>query len=238
WEAGPMQLIPTPFSQTGLTDQYTFCASEMALVHNCVVRAFNSIYLQAPHIPVSEYANFVHYCIAAYDGLKAHHEGEEAHFFPEIERITGEKGLMEVNVEQHHAFEKGFNAWGKWLKDIEARKNNFSPDMCRSLMDDFVAPLSTHLNDEIATLLSLARFGDKLDLRAMCKAEADKVMGGLGKTTQLPVFFLNHDTEFEGGVHNFPPIPPPVRWVLREVCGRWNREWWKFSSCGFDGRPR
>jgi hypothetical protein len=76
-------------------------------------------------------------------------------------------------------------------------------------------------------------------MAAMGKVEAEEVMGGLSKTEVLPVLWLNHDVTFEGGIHRgFPPVPAAVRWVLREVCGRWNAEWWKFSTCGFDGRPR
>jgi hypothetical protein len=30
-----------------------------------------------------------------------HHNDEEEHFFPWIEEAAGEKGLMDVNVEQH-----------------------------------------------------------------------------------------------------------------------------------------
>jgi hypothetical protein len=79
----------------------------------------------------------------------------------------------------------------------------------------------------------------KLDLRKLCKEEGDMVMGSLSKTQTLPVFFLNHDVTYEGGLHaDFPPLPAPVRWVLREGFPRWKAEWWKFSTCGYDGRPR
>ena len=238
WESGPIPIITTPFYQTGATDQYTHAASEMALVHNCIIRAINSIYIQAPHMPVTEYRHFVKYCLATHEGLTAHHDGEEEIFFPEIERMTGEHGLMAPSISQHHAFAKGFTAWANWLKSIEARKNNFSPDMCRSLMDDFIPPLAAHLHDEIAFVLSLARFGSKLDLRALGKKEGDLVMARLSKTKVLPVFMLNHDAEFEGGWHAFPPVPRIVRWVLRSVFGRWEAKWWVFSTVGYDGRAR
>ncbi|KAF2683754.1 hypothetical protein K458DRAFT_42110 [Lentithecium fluviatile CBS 122367] len=238
WELGPMKLIPTPYHQTGATDDFTAAASEMALVHNCIVRCFNSIYLQAPHIPASEHANFVRYCIAAYESLHAHHHGEEEHFFPDVERLTGEKGIMEVNVEQHKLFETGFVNWGNWLYLIDSKKNTFSASTCVTLMDDFLVPLSTHLSDEIETLVSLQKYSDVLDIKAMMEAEGQKVMGSMSKTTQLPCFFLNHDPSFEGAWHSFPPVPPPLRWFLRSVCSRWHGEWWKFSTVGFDGRAR
>ncbi|KAF2259918.1 hypothetical protein CC78DRAFT_536757 [Lojkania enalia] len=209
----------------------------MALVHNCIIRALNSIYLQAPHIQPSDHKSFIAYCLAAHDGLQAHHDGEEEFFFPKIEHITGRKGLMDGNVQQHEAFHSGFHAWGQWLQDARSGKTEFDGEKCVALMDAFVAPLSTHLADEIPTLLALSQFGASLDLKSLSKAEGDKVMGGLSKTAQLPIFFVNHDETFEGGIHSFPPIPPPVKWVLRQ-CGRWNADWWKFGSVGFDGFPR
>jgi hypothetical protein len=239
WETTPIPLIRTPLSETAVSDQFTLAATEMANVHNCIIRAFNSIYLQAPFVPLSSHTAFIHYMHAAFTGLCAHHDGEEDFFFPQLEKMTGEKGLMEANVQQHADFHSGFEEWGKWLGELRAGTGKFDGAKCRQMMDAFVGPLSTHLHDEIPTILSLARFGDKVDLKALCKAEGDMVMGSLNKTTVLPVFFCNHDLTYEEGLHaSFPPIPAPVIWVLREGFGRWNRDYWKFATCGFDGRPR
>ncbi|KAF2469781.1 uncharacterized protein BDR25DRAFT_370412 [Lindgomyces ingoldianus] len=240
WEDGPMQLISTPFSKTGATDQYTFVASEMALVHNCIARAFNSIYKQAPYVQPADYSSFISYSYSCYQGLEVHHHGEETYLFPAIEEATGIKGLMDGNVKQHEAFHSGFHAWGEWLKALNSGTGTekFSGEKCVQLMDVFLVPLSIHLVDEIPSLLSLSQFGDSLDLKALTQKEADKVMGSMSKTTQLPAFLLNHDVTFEGGVHHFPPIPTPVGWVLRNVFGRVKGDWWRFAACGFDGRPR
>ncbi|KAH7389879.1 hypothetical protein BKA66DRAFT_414180 [Pyrenochaeta sp. MPI-SDFR-AT-0127] len=238
WENGPMSLIPTPASETGHTDQFTSSASEMALVHNCIIRALNSIYIQAPHVPSTEYVNFVPYCLATYQGLTAHHDGEEEFLFKELEKMTGEEGIMEANVQGHRDFDTIFEEWGHWLESCAAKSDNFSPDKCRSMMDGFMPPLSAHLAAEIPTLMALSRFGDKVDLQGLMKKEGEIAMGGMSKTTQLPLFLLNHDTTFESGIHTFPPVPAPVRFLLRSVFGRWQSQWWQFSTCGFDGLPR
>jgi hypothetical protein len=125
WERGPIPLIETPLSLSSdpnaAQDQYISIASEMALVHNCMIRALNFIYLQGPHLPSDPAIRtaFVHYCIAAYDGLSAHHHGEETFLFPEIEKVCGE-GCMGENVQQHAAFSAGFEAWGTWLRNIQS----------------------------------------------------------------------------------------------------------------------
>ncbi|KAF2740761.1 hypothetical protein EJ04DRAFT_424222 [Polyplosphaeria fusca] len=238
WEAGPMHLIPSPLARTGATDDFTVTATEMAMVHNCIIRAFNSIYIQAPHIPTRDQKSFIAYMMAAYQGLEAHHDGEETFFFPEIEKATGETGLMAANIQQHAAFHSGFHTWGAWLEALQRGATPYSGNACRELMDAFMDPLSVHLADEIPSLLALAKYGDALPLRALSQAEGEKVMGALSKTAQLPLFWANHDTSFEGGIHHFPPVPAPVAWVLREVFGRWNADWWKFGTVGFDGMPR
>jgi hemerythrin-like domain-containing protein len=82
-------------------DQYAEAASIMALSHNVLIRGLNSIYLQAPHISPSEYAPFISYALCWAELLDAHHRMEETSLFPTIERITGEVGIMDKNVEQH-----------------------------------------------------------------------------------------------------------------------------------------
>lgn len=238
WQLGPIPLISTPLSLTGATDQYTLAASEMALVHNCIIRAVNSIAIQSAYIPAVEVINFINYSLATYHGLVAHHDGEEAHFFPDLERITGEAGLMEENVQGHRDFDTKFSAWGEWLKACIEGEETWSHSQNLRLMQDFMPPLQRHLHDEIPSILALSRFGDTLDLKKMFEKEGEKVMGGMCKRTVLPIFFFNHDDTFEGGRHHFPPLPFPVKWVLKNVFGRSRSEWWKFACCGFDGRPR
>jgi len=102
-----------------------------------------------------------------YQGLCAHHDGEEAYFFPDLERISGETGLMECNVAGHRDFETKFNAWGTWLQDCLSSAQPFTSTRNIELMDAFSPLLSTHLYDEIPTIIALRRFGDKLDLHAM-----------------------------------------------------------------------
>jgi len=91
----------------------------MAVVHNMIIRALNSIYLQAPHVQQKDVKDFLAYCYCWYeciDGTSdmmrypvfitwltklAHHRGEEEFLFPKLEAACGEKGLMDANVKQH-----------------------------------------------------------------------------------------------------------------------------------------
>lgn len=82
-------------------------ASHMAIVHNVLIRGYNSIYQQAPHIEPADYADFVGYCLAWHDMVQGHHDSEEAVLFPGIEEATGVKGIMDGEKAEHGRYTSG-----------------------------------------------------------------------------------------------------------------------------------
>ena len=82
-----------------------------------------------------------------------HHDAEETVFFPSIEQISGVKGLMERNVEQHRAFTPGFERFQEYAQTCAAK--DFDGAKLRGLIEDFAEPLTRHLYDEIETLRAL-----------------------------------------------------------------------------------
>ena len=73
----------------------------MALVHNVIIRAFNSIYLQAPRVKAADVPDFLNYCEAWFQTVQGHHDSEEAVLFPMIVEATGVKGIMDGDIEEH-----------------------------------------------------------------------------------------------------------------------------------------
>jgi len=73
----------------------------MALLHNAVLRGFNSVYLQAPHVLPQDYADFVGYSLAWYRLVKSHHDDEEAELFPKVEHVLNEKGIWDETLHEH-----------------------------------------------------------------------------------------------------------------------------------------
>jgi hemerythrin superfamily protein len=73
----------------------------MALVHNMILRGFNSIYLQATHIPEVEKAAFVGYSQAWYRTVTDHHEAEEEDFFPKVAELLKDEHLFDEAVDEH-----------------------------------------------------------------------------------------------------------------------------------------
>jgi hemerythrin-like domain-containing protein len=128
----------------------------MALAHNGMIRGLNSIYLQAPNIPSNDVIakrDFLVYCQCWCESMHHHHDAEEAVFFPAIEQISGVKGLMAQNVEQHRAFTPGFEKFHDYAKTCQAEV--FDGGKLSSLVEDFAEPLTRHLADEIETLKKL-----------------------------------------------------------------------------------
>lgn len=245
WQSGPFKLIETPSFRepTRKEEPAIHLATMMALIHNAWIRALNSIYQAAPHVPESEYFNFVRYAWLVYGAIKRHHDEEEEFVFPLIEERAGAKDIMATNVEQHEAFETGLRAFAAYLSDMVDHQThaNFDGQKLRQLIDVFRDPLQTHLEDEIHTLVRLAEF-PHLDIHALMeKAHKDTLahMSWAHQRDGLPVLLLNHDMTYEDGMHgSFPPLPAPLSFVFRRVVTFWNAGSWKFTTCDATQRPK
>src|SRR5437667_11013154 len=109
----------------------------MALVHNMMIRGLNSIYLQAPHIAPKDERSFCQYISQWYRLVDIHHSGEEAEFFPQIEKLTGEKGIMDVNLNQHHAFHDGLEAFVAHFRACLAGEVKYDGNKIIAMIDGF-----------------------------------------------------------------------------------------------------
>ena len=88
--------------------------------------------------------------------------------FPAIASITGEKRVMERNVEQHRAFTPGFEKFVIYVKDcvkVDEIMEKYDAKEFQRLIDSFGGELVTHLKQEIETLLAL----EKYDITALRK---------------------------------------------------------------------
>jgi hypothetical protein len=108
WEHGPMAILPLPSTATSGSTPRTQAATELTLIHNSLIRALNSIYIQSPHIPLDEYTNFTSYALATYLGLRAHRSSR-----------------LFSTLRDARTFETVLIAWGNWLQSIAARRNKF-----------------------------------------------------------------------------------------------------------------
>jgi hypothetical protein len=100
----PLSLLVPPQSKQAdpskPENDFVGAASEMCLVHNFLIRGYNSIFLQAPHVKPEDYSDFINYSMCWLNLIRSHHDGEERLIFPEIEKATGD-ACMQENVKQH-----------------------------------------------------------------------------------------------------------------------------------------
>ena len=73
-----------------------------------------------------------------------------------MQQVSGIKGLMEHNVEQHRAFTPGFDGFQEYAKTCAPR--DYDGQKIRNLVEGFADPLTRHLYDEIDTLRALDKY--------------------------------------------------------------------------------
>ena len=122
-------------------------------------------------------------------------------------------------------------------------RTDFQPTHLLGIMDSFSEPLYSHLKSEPQAILALSRFstaGRKFDLTKIAAETGKKSVTLDFALNVLPIFLLNMETvEFEGGMwQNFPAVPSPVRWIMKNVLPLWQRRWWRFMSCTSDGKRK
>lgn len=231
-------------------------AGEMACVHNMIVRGLNSIYLQAPHIPLPEVPAFIQYSLIWYKLMHLHHSCEESDFF---QTISGETGIMSGNVEQHHAFQEELVTFYLYLKECANDPTQFSGNRILSSIDSFgrvwcnTLPrrfqrslvykglASRRWGNWRPDFLKTARRTWFVCLLRYCRHPRLKCLKQeeMGLVAGLPWCFSNHDIAFEeGNWSKWPPAPGVVKFICRSVDFWLHRDWWKFAACDRHGRQR
>ncbi|OAA81282.1 Protein kinase-like domain protein [Akanthomyces lecanii RCEF 1005] len=246
WADAPIPLVATPQHLTGKTDLFTAGATHMALVHNAMIRGFNSIYQQAPYIDDELSSDFVQYSLTWASFVTSHHHDEEDNLFDKVSDLLDDKTVWAETHKEHEAFIDGVVQFERYLKGL-SKPTELSVDELLRIMDSFRAPLDDHLHSEVQTISSLAAHPRAPVEGSDAAAAAALVFKSWGKKTVtkagvldvVPFFFLNLDRTFERDRWaHWPPMPAPIRWILTNVVGTYYGNWWRFASCGADGSPR
>ncbi|MCJ1224472.1 hypothetical protein MMC12_001117 [Toensbergia leucococca] len=239
WADQPFQLLETPGKTRSLTNPTVYVASHMALVHNTFIRALNTIYLQAPHIPPTENHSFLIYCQAWSALLSLHHKTEEALLFPALEaRIPSAKGILTTNVSQHEDFHDGLEKFERYCAEGIEGKVEFDAKKLQDMIDGFAETLMKHLAGEIETLMSLDGFGMGEEVMKIHEEYEVQVRKNIDAAKIAPLTLLNTDKTFEGGEHPYPVMPWFVPYVVKYILSRKYAGAWKFGCCDYWGQPR
>ncbi|KAM6483684.1 hypothetical protein HDV62DRAFT_333116 [Trichoderma sp. SZMC 28011] len=246
WADGPFELISITslgYKPGEKVAPYHSMAAEMITVHNCLLRGINSVYLQCVNVERSPESipAFIKYATAWGHILHEHHTTEEKWFFPEIEAITGEKGIMDVNVEQHHAFDEGLKQYNAHLEDAGTGKGTYDGAKLKSIIDSFMPVLRQHLQDEIFTLKAFEKYKDKTDWAKWTKETASKAIKATqtadGMVVDLPFMVHNHEVAFEQ-VGSWPPVPSIIFFFLKLLYFGKHSDCWQFAPCDKSGKAK
>lgn len=83
----------------------------MALLHNSILRGYNSIYNQIPCIQEADKSDFIGYSLTWYKFVKSHHEDEEANLFTKIEDLLQDNSVFEgTHEERGMSFDTGIKS--------------------------------------------------------------------------------------------------------------------------------
>ncbi|KAK4116151.1 hypothetical protein N656DRAFT_774352 [Canariomyces notabilis] len=218
----------------------------MALLHNSILRGYNSIYHQAPIVLDQDKAAFVGYCLAWYKFVKSHHDDEEATLFTMMEEVLQDQTIFEETHKEHESFLAGLAEFEKYLTALKS-PSDFSGDELLRIMRGFQADFENHFHSEIATIAKFSEHPnapkegtpENAAAAATFKAWGKSTVTKAGVTDVVPFFLLNLDRTAEGGMWaNWPPMPAPIRWGLINLAGSIHYGWWKFASCNAAGQPQ
>ena len=71
------------------------------MVHNSLLRGYNSIYHQAPYITDADKPAFIGYSLTWYNFLKTHADNEDISLFPKTEELLRDNTIFEESHKEH-----------------------------------------------------------------------------------------------------------------------------------------
>ena len=171
WADTPHRLITSP--HTEITNHYNsplvYIASEIANIHNVILRGLNSILQQGPYVAdashpgysLQDAKDFIVYVDSWCKTLDHHLHMEHSIFYPAVESTTGVKYLMDEMDEQHEEFTDDFEALQDYLDKVRDRPYQYRWQKMKSKIDAFAPALVNHLHDEIDFFLSMGKFSSE-----------------------------------------------------------------------------
>ncbi|KAF1970086.1 hypothetical protein BU23DRAFT_650968 [Bimuria novae-zelandiae CBS 107.79] len=196
WAEQPYTLLPLPGQPgqpTSKDANILAIAVEMAQAHNIILRGMSSIYHQCEHVKApADITDFTTYIRSWGDMVYHHHSTEELEAFPkwdEITRAAGAQGsVTSRNVEQHHAFELGFEELRTYAAEVQEERAVYDGKKLKALLEDFAPIFNEHLHDEVKMILDLDGY-DGAALKKVMDDTAQKSISTADPNVVIPLIF-------------------------------------------------
>ncbi|KAG8927456.1 hypothetical protein FRC01_007468 [Tulasnella sp. 417] len=221
--------LPVPAGD--LNDLYEMQPVRMAILHNIILRGFNSmIYYNGEVIAgTKKYMSFLSYCNQVINFVHHHHSIEETIFFPWLETKLGE-GAMGGNVEGHEKFRAPLATFEELLANLRGGEATWDLETFRKSLYDLVEVLRPHLEEEIETLRP-EKLKDHVpadEFKEKEKEAEKQIMKETSLIRDIPILLVNGDSV--NGAW-FPPVPPPIAFLTKYPLWLIHSDWWAFGSC-------
>lgn len=212
----------------------------MAQTHNTILRALNAIYHHASLIApgTEDVVDLLTFCNITCEFMHHHHIGEEMVYFPELEKATGQKALMEVNINQHADMDVGLSRFHKYTETT--KKEDYDGITLRKLIDDFKDVYEKHQHEEIQTILSLhdkidSKTLEVIDVKFRKKAE---IQSDIFKSAPLVMGCQDAKFLLDNEKIPFPDAGFAAPYVVDAVLSRRHAGVWRFLPSTMHGQPR
>ncbi|KAM7211757.1 hypothetical protein V8F06_012859 [Rhypophila decipiens] len=244
WADEPFALIPIDSIKSD-SPVTLWMARQMGSSHNNILRVLNSMYNQAPYVKKEDdMRDLLQLTLFWIDWIDNLHRAEETILFPLIGEVTGGPNIMEADIQQHEAFQPGFDKLQEYAAaclDPSESEVSFNAEQYVKLVDAFVYEFRQHLVDEVASFAAIDVAGDEATERALKKAYVDfdaQMRAESDKNKILPMVLGSSDTEFEGGAHFWPEVPAWARYMVHHYFERRHRNVWRLLPSDMWGRHR
>jgi hemerythrin-like domain-containing protein len=181
----------------------------MTIVHNCLIRGINAVYLQCVNVSklgtAKDKLDFANFAYQWAEIVNEHHGIEETALFPSINEITGVPGLMDGNIDEHKEFHHGLEVYTAYLGKVKAGEEEFDGNKLKAMIDEFMPTLRTHLDHEIDTLLLLEKYADKVDWFVWFEKQMGEVLGNMMKVAEYKVSTEHRALQSPDGLTSLAP---------------------------------
>lgn len=155
-QSRPQNLTIWTFSTQSVSN---IVATEIAQIHNVMIRGVNSMLIQAPFISrPTDIKDFTDYCLTLCVLIHEHYNTEEVLTFPLIEDATGIPGIMDKNVVQHESFLPMLYHFKNHLTQMKLVVRKYDTMKFVAHLNAFSGLMVQHLSDEVKMLVDMEKY--------------------------------------------------------------------------------
>lgn len=215
-------------------DVFDSQAIEMALMHNIIIRSFNSLLYYSGEVQpgTPEFISFLRYTREVCAQVHRRHNDEENLYFPFLESKLGD-GRMAGMVAAHEALVKPLAAFEDLVQKMIIKPHEWDLDLFRNSIYRFMPILREHLKDElkIVDATELRKHFTEQDFKEYEKRFIKDAIKSFVPSRGPQLVFVNGD--FVNGAW-FPRFPPPLVFLVKHVLFKLHSDMWAFGCCDRD----